>query len=308
MYLGKKVDLLVTYVNFKDEKWKDDYEKTARVRLDPAMMERFRSFGTLRYLFRGIDAFMPYVDRVILIVAYQTQVPKWVNQDKVLVLTHDKFIPATHLPTFNSCTIESMFYRINGLNPYIIYTNDDIYPIKESTIDDFFTQSLPNTHFKFYGGYSRENLFRVQCKNGADLIYNTLTRKRLIDNKENPKFFKPDHCMSALTHETLKTVGYLVGDEMRKSSTPFRSPRNVNQHIYLYYQYFTNKYYNKVIDYKYDTFRNGIDSICDDILHPEHKFVCINDDGLTSDQYEGAKTKVQHALKSRLPNKCKYEI
>lgn len=308
MYLGKKVDLLITYVNFKDTKWQADYEKVAKVRVNPGMMERFRSFGTLRYLLRGVDKFMPYVDRVILIVAYETQVPKWVNRNNVTIITHDKFIPATHLPTFNSCTIESQFHRISGLNPYIIYTNDDIYPVMPSEIDDFYTQSLPNTHFKFYRGYSKENLFRQQCKNGADLIYSILKKKRLIDDtKVNPTFFKPDHCMSALTHETLKTVGYLCGDELRKISTAFRSLKNINQHIYLYYQYFTDKYYDKVIDYKYTTFSDGIDSVCNDILNPEHKFLCLNDSGLLSDQYEDAKMKVQHALRKRLPDACKYE-
>lgn len=308
MYLGKKVDLLITYVNFKDDRWKADYEKTAHCRVNPGMMERFRSFGTLRYLLRGVDKFMPYVDRVILIVAYESQVPKWVSRANVTVITHDKFIPTMNLPTFNSCTIEAFFHRINGLNPYIIYTNDDIYPVMPSEIDDFYTQSLPNTNFKFYRGYGKDNMFRQQCKNGADLIYNTLKKKRLIDDsKENPRFFKPDHCMSALTHETLRTVGYLCGEELRKSASPFRSFKNINQHVYLYYQYFTDKYFDKVIDYKYDTFRNGIDSVCDDILHPSHKFVCINDDGCPGDKYEDAKMKVQHALRQILPNKCRYE-
>lgn len=308
MYLGKKVDLLITYVNFKDDRWKIDYEKVAKTRVNPAMMERFRSFGTLRYLLRGVAEFMPYVDRVILIVAYESQVPKWVNRNTVEILTHDKFIPALYLPTFNSCTIESMFYRISDLNPYIIYTNDDIYPVKPSTIEDFYTNSLPNIHFKFYKGFSKDNLFRQQCKNGANLIFSTLKKKRLIDDsKENPKFFKPDHCMSAMTHETLRSVGYLVGDDLRKTLSPFREFGNVNQHIYLYYQYFMDKYYEQAIDYKYVTFQNGIDSVCNDILHPEHKFLCINDDGCTSGQYEDFKTKVQHALKTILPKTCKYE-
>lgn len=309
MYLDKKVDLIITYVNYKDDKWKADYEKVAKVRVNDGMMERFRSFGTLRYLLRGVAKYMDYIDRIILVVAYETQVPKWVNRNTVTVITHDKFIPATHLPTFNSCTIESSFHRIAGLNPYIIYSNDDIFPLMPSIIEDFYTQSLPNTHFKFYRGFSKENMFRQQCKNGANLIYDVLKKKRLMDErKENPVFFKPDHCMSAMTHETLKTVGYLVGDELRKSCSPFRSFKNINQHIFLYYQYFMDKCYNKVIDYDYITFVNGIDNVCNDILNPRHKFICLNDAGLMSDQYEQAKVKVQHALRTRLPEKCKYEV
>jgi len=308
MYLGKKVDLLITYVNFKDEKWRNDYTKVAHTKMNPVIAARFRSFGTLRYLIRGVAKFMPYVDRVVLIVSSETQVPKWINKNAVEILTHDKFMPLINIPTFNSCAIESCFHRINNLDPYIIYTNDDIYPIAPSTIDDFFTQSLPNTNFKFYKGYGKDNMFRQQCKNGADLIYNTLKKKRLIsETKENPKFFKPDHCMSAMTFDTLRTVGYLCGEELRRSLTTFRSMNNINQHIYLYYQYFTEKYYNKPIDYTYVTFQNGIESICNEIINPMHKFICINDNGLSESEYDSIKTKLQFALKSVLPEKCKYE-
>lgn len=309
MYLGEKVDLLVTYVNYKDSQWIADYEKVAHTRLNAVTEARFRSFGTLRYLFRGIDKFMPYVDEVILIVSKETQVPKWVNKSVVRVITHDKFIPANDIPTFNSCTIESAFHRIPGLDPYIIYTNDDIFPIKESTVEDFFTNGLPNIGFKFYKGYGKNNMFRQQCKNGATLIFNTLKSKHLMDKrKENPPFFKPDHCMTAMTLDTLKTVGYLCGEEMRKCSTPFRSMKNVNQHIYLYYQYFTDKYYDKKMDYKYITFQNGIDSIVDNICNPDVKFLCINDDGLLGKDYDKTKAAIQNALKTRLPNHCRFEI
>lgn len=308
MYLGEKVDLIITYVNFKDTKWIADYEKTAKIKVNPAMMERFRSFGTLRYLLRGVDKFMPYVDRVVLVVSSETQVPKWADKSKLTIITHDKFIPLTLLPTFNSCTIESFLHRIVGLNPYIIYTNDDIYPIMPSTIEDFYTNGLPNTNFKFYKGYGKGNMFRQQCKNGADLIYNALKKKRLIpETKENPKFFKPDHCTSALTFDTLKTVGYYCGEDMRKVATPFRSMRNINQHIYLYYQYFTEKYNAKPIDYEYVTFVNGLDYITKSIEHPKHKFICLNDTGLTSTEYNYAKSCVQKSLSKLLPDKSKFE-
>ena len=306
MYLGEKVDLLITYVNYKDKAWQADYEQTAHTKVNPAMMERFRSFGTLRYLLRGIDNFMPYVDRVILIVSALSQVPKWVDQNKVKIVVHDDYIPAIKTPTFNSCTIETFFYRIKDLNPYIIYTNDDTYPLKESVAEDFFTNGIPNAHFKFYTKIPRDNMFRTQCKNGADMIFNALKEHNLV-TKENPVFFKPDHCMTALKRDTLDAVGKLCGDSMYKTTTPFRSMLNVNQHIYLYYQYFIGNYVEQATDYEYATFSNGLDYICDHIRKPKHAFMCLNDSGLTSYEYDNAKEIVQNALRALLPEKSRFE-
>lgn len=307
MYLGKKVDLIITYVNCNDQNWKNEYEIAAHTRAIPAMMERFRSFGTLRYLFRGIDKYMSFVDRAILIVSSESQIPNWLNRDNVRIVLHSDYISPLSIPTFNSCTIESFFFRLDDLNDFIIYTNDDIYPLMSTTAEDFFTDGVPNTHFKFYRGYDKNNTFRQQCKNGANMIFDALTMARLIENKENPKFFKPDHCMSAMTIDTIRTVGQLCGEDIRKAATPFRGFRNVNQHIYLYYQYFTDKYCDKAIDYEYITFNDGLDRVVKTILNPRHKLLCINDSGLYSCDYDNAKRAIQKALSKVLPNKSKFE-
>lgn len=307
MYLGEKVDLIITYVNYKDKNWQKDYEEVARTRVNPAMMERFRSFGTLRYLLRGVDKFMPYVDRVILIVSKRSQLPHWLNEENVKVVLHEDYIPAIKLPTFNSCTIETYFYRLKDLNPYVIYTNDDIYPLQMSTPEEFFTDGIPNTHFKFYAKLQKDNIFRRQCKNGADMIFNVL-KETGWTKKDNPIFFKPDHCMSAMKRETFESVGNLCGEQIHKTTTPFRSIKNVNQHIYLYYQYFMGLCFEQATDYEYVTFNNGIDYICDHIRNPRHNFMCLNDDGLMSADYDTAKHTIQKAFSILLPEKSRFEL
>ena len=46
------MDIVITYVDGNDPVWKKDYEKHTNV---PVMQKRFRDWGTLKYLLRGIE-------------------------------------------------------------------------------------------------------------------------------------------------------------------------------------------------------------------------------------------------------------
>ena len=82
-------------------------KKTSVVEHNNAVCEgRFRNWGTLKYVMRGISENMPFIDKIILIVSDHHQVPKWINTDFVKVVYHKDFIPSKYLPTFNSRTIE----------------------------------------------------------------------------------------------------------------------------------------------------------------------------------------------------------
>ena len=45
------MDIVITYVNGLDPVWQQDYERYTNI---PILEKRFRDWGTLRYLFRGI--------------------------------------------------------------------------------------------------------------------------------------------------------------------------------------------------------------------------------------------------------------
>ena len=67
------IDLIITYVNCADQNWVRDYIRTTKTHNPTA--ERFRSWGTLKYLLRGIEKYMPFVRNVVLIVARKSQIP-----------------------------------------------------------------------------------------------------------------------------------------------------------------------------------------------------------------------------------------
>ena len=77
------MDIVITYVNGLDPIWQKDYEQHTNT---PILEKRFRDWGTLRYLFRGIEKNMPFIRKVFLVVACESQVPEWINQEEVHIV------------------------------------------------------------------------------------------------------------------------------------------------------------------------------------------------------------------------------
>ena len=130
------MDIVITYVDGNDPLWREDYERCLNV---PLLNKRYRDWGTLRYLFRGIEKYMPYIRNVYLVVSRESQLPAWIS-DKVIPVLHRDIIPSRLLPVFNSAAIEMFLHRIPGLDEEYIYFNDDCFPIMESRPEDFFLQ------------------------------------------------------------------------------------------------------------------------------------------------------------------------
>ena len=187
------IDVIISYVNSADTQWIQAYTKATNTH-NPASV-RYRAWGTLKYLLRGIDQYMPFIRQVILIVAMPSQVPIWLDTTKVRVVYHSDYIPKQFLPTFNSCTIESYLWNIPDLAEHIIYFNDDMFPIGSMTEDDFFTGDKPNIKFTEPDFYSERNIFRNQCRSGIDLI----TKVLQLPAFEQGKIIRPAHVPTALT-------------------------------------------------------------------------------------------------------------
>ena len=90
----EKIDFVITWVDGSDEKWiakKREYERR-QAETEQAGDVRYREWGLLPYLFRGIERYAPWVNHVFLVT--DGQIPKWLNTDhpKVSVVYHDRFI------------------------------------------------------------------------------------------------------------------------------------------------------------------------------------------------------------------------
>ena len=104
---------------------------------------RYRDNGFLKYWFRGVEAFAPWVNHVFFITCDQH--PKWLNtkHPKLICINHKDYIPDIFLPTFNANTIEMNLHRIHGLSEHFVYFNDDMFLVKPISEDFFFREGKP---------------------------------------------------------------------------------------------------------------------------------------------------------------------
>ncbi len=295
------IDAVIPYVDVDDLAWQEDFRDA--VGASSMVPNRYRSWGTLQYLFRGIAEYMPYIKTVFLIVARDSQVPAWLNRENVRVVYHKDFIPEEFLPTFNSCTIESFLYRIKDLSEHFVYFNDDIFPINPSSPSDFFTGDRPHLRFRVHFNYDPHHTFRCQCRAGMDLITNMLG----ADPYPRGEIISLDHSIFPILKSSAQRVGEACTDAIRQSISSLRQPKNLNQYMYHYYQYFTEAYVEDFCPYVYMEVSDSIDMLRQIVNIDKIKFVCLNDmSDLTN--YEAIRDDLQSILGEKFPNSCKYEV
>ena len=138
------IDFVVLWVDDADPVWRAKKAQfTGKEMAEGNSDVRYRDWNTLKYWFRGVEKFAPWVRYVYFVT--DDQKPEWLNLEhpKLKWVKHTDFIPEEYLPTFNSHTIEWNMHRIAGLSENFVYFNDDMYLIKETKPEDFFVNNLP---------------------------------------------------------------------------------------------------------------------------------------------------------------------
>ena len=104
---------------------------------------RYRDCGLLKYWFRAIEKFAPWVGRVFFVTCGQK--PEWLDDSnpRLRLVNHADYIPAEHLPTFHSNTIELNLHRIGDLSEHFVLFNDDVFLLRPVAPDFFFRDGLP---------------------------------------------------------------------------------------------------------------------------------------------------------------------
>lgn len=138
------IDFVVSWVDDSDPLWRAKKARyTGPEEHEGNTEARYRDWGTLKYWFRGVEKFAPWVRYVYFIT--DDQKPAWldVSHPKLKWVKHTDYIPAEYLPTFNSHTIEWNLHRIHGLSEHFVYFNDDVFLINDVKPGDFFAEGLP---------------------------------------------------------------------------------------------------------------------------------------------------------------------
>lgn len=292
------MDIVITYVDGLDPEWQRLYEQYTST---PILEKRFRDWGTLKYLFRGIQTNMPFIRKVHLVVSSESQIPKWINCQEVNVVLHSDIIPEEYLPTFNCNPIEMHLHRIEGLDEEFLYFNDDMFPMQRCQPTDFFRGGkgvirMTRHLFTF-------DMFKKICRNSSRVAYNALGKRSACF------FLRPQHICSPMLKSECEELYAKVEPTIRASISRVRTGENLNQYMFIDYMYLKGKIINEPISKKH--FSVGIVSaskLHKFITQPTHKMACVNDVQLSEERYVELHKILHDAFNELFPEKSKYEI
>ncbi len=292
------MDIVITYVNGLDPLWQQDYAAAVG---GTALTKRFRDWGTLKYLLRGIEKNMPFVENVFLLVSRESQVPGWVDRKALHVVLHEDIIPEKYLPTFNSTTIEMFLHRIQGLAEEYIYFNDDIFPVREVRPDEFFRDGkvcvFHRTH-RFGSG-----LYRCQVRNSDALA------RKAAGLPASVKYIRPQHTCSAMLKSECEELWSSVPGEIEASLSPTRTERNLNQYLFSdWFLYRGRTVREKISNVHFSLAFAGARRIAAFIASPTSTMMGVNDVKLSDTRYRKCREALLNAFEKAFPQKSRFEL
>lgn len=329
-----EIDFVVTWVDMDDPKWKADFAKhSGKIdNLKNEMTEaRFRDHGLLRYWFRGLEKFAPWVRKVHFVTCGQK--PEWLNIDhpKLQLVNHSDYIPSQYLPVFNSTLIESYIHRIPDLAEHFVYFNDDFFIINHLTQERFFTNGLPNDIAAFRHN-SGIGLWSKTLKNNIRLI-NERFDKREVLSRDHDKWFHPSYGKRSRLTRLLKPYGKFITLITPHNAQPFLKSTFEEVWDYAGKQLTAvsvNRFRN-TSDYTPELFRtwqicrsnfNPYNTYKDTKMFPlilkskqavraieeqQYKLICLNDNGHIRN-YEAVMEQLNKAFQTILPEKSDFEL
>ena len=284
------MDAVITYVDGNDPVWRKSFAQAVGV---PAIEKRYRDWGTLVYLVRGIRRYMPFIRKIFLVVSGESQVPSWVSGSDVRVVLHSEIIPQRFLPVFNSTAIEMFLHRIPGLGEQFVYFNDDMFPVRHTREEEFYVEGKSVIGFRKH--LFPFGLYKQQTRN-ADLL-----ARKALGMAPGPLFVRPQHTCSPMQKSACEEVYARIGDELDASISPLREKYNVNQYVFLDYLYYGGRTVKDaaISNLHLSLAVKSADQVCDAILNPRTSFVCINDVKLSEPQYLEMKTRILEAFEKK---------
>lgn len=327
------IDFVIPWVDGSDENWIKLFNKYAPPEKKKALdfsPERYRDYGLLKYWFRGVEKFAPYVRKVHFIT--NGQKPEWLNLEnqKLHWVKHSDYIHAEYLPVFSSHPIELYMHNINDLAEHFVYFNDDFFLTAPTTQDFFFKNGLPCD-------YAISNIQTPQRTVMRSIVMNDLTeinkhfKKREYIKKcpfkyINPKYGKmnirtlacllwkettgfqnfhlPQPYLKSTLDEVWEKCPEILTETMRSR---FRSENDVNQWLFRYWQLCKGDFYpiNPKKDRKYFELNMDIEEICSAIKKQKYKEIVLND--AKCEDFEERMKKIVGAFDSILPEKSGFE-
>lgn len=333
---AQPIDFVIAWVDGADAHWQQTKAGYQGERADDGLCrwndgaERYRDWGTLRYWFRAVEAYAPWVRRIHLVTC--GQIPPWLNlaHPKLQLVEHRDYIPANYLPTFNSHCIETNLHRIPGLSEQFVYFNDDMFLTSPVSPTDFFRRGLPcgsailapvqlvqngiraeindlyviNAHFD-KGIAIAQNLAKwfAPCY-GKEMVKTLL----LLPFHRFPGF-RVSHLPNAYLKHTFSQVWEAAAQVLAETCRHrFRTSTDVNQWLFEYWQYASGTFAARSpsIGAAFEG-QAQLNAACEAIVHQRKPMICVND-AIDIVDFSAAKEKLAAAFTHILPRRSAFEL
>lgn len=332
------IDIIIPWVDGSDPEWqaeKEKYMQKTEADADANSIVRYQSWDNLQYLFRGIEKFMPWVNKVYFVT--WGHLPEFLNADcpKLQIVRHEDFIPKEYLPTFNANVIESNFHRIEGLSENYIYFNDDMFPLTSIAETYYFkndkvcdeaveTPIIPvdigpisswgcaarannvlfiNKHFK------KQEVIKKNRKKWFTLAYGPLLKRNIVMRYwHNFAGFHDPHVPSAFKKQSLKEIWDVDYDLMNAvGKNRFRSYNDVTQYMVRYWQLCKGDFYpRRTLGKCFYVDMNNYKYVAEGIRTQKWQMICMNEN-CEGEEFEKIKIEIAEAFETILPEKCSFE-
>lgn len=329
--MNEKIDFIIAWVDDNDREWQMQRNKYAGKNPEDLAEYRFRDWWTLKYLFRWIEKFTPWVNNVFFVTC--GHYPSWLNlnNSKLKFIKHEDYIPKEYLPTFNANTIELNFHRIKDLSENFVYFNDDMFVINYMKESDFFENWIPKQIAWLSAIPSWDEIFWHLILNDINLINRHFSYKEVL-SKNKKKWYNLWYSIRVLAqtiflqnYPTLSWLYYhhlpnpLLKSTMHKlwdkefdvldisSITKFRTKDDVNQYIFSRYDIMSWNFIPwESSVWHWFAIDNNNKKIINSIVNQKYKMICINDSSSNFD-FDKAKEEIISAFEKILPEKSSFE-
>ena len=328
------IDFVITWVNMDDPKWQKIFEEFSGKSLNEknsVSKARFRDQGFLKYWFRGVENFAPWVNKIHFITCGQK--PEWlnINNPKINLVNHEDYMPKQILPCFNSAVIERYLHKIPDLSEHFVYFNDDFFIINNVEQERFFKNGLPCdiAAFQYNPVWSQ---WYKRIKNNIIIINKHFDKKEVM-NKFSDKWYnkiygkkarwnyilkfydkfitlRVPHNAQPYLKSTFEEVWNVAEKELTKASeNKFRSTTDLTPELFRTWQICKGNFepYNTYSDTKMFPLLIKSKQAIAAVKNQSYKLVCLNDN-IHIRNYEQVMKNIQDAFESILPEKSSFEI
>lgn len=323
------IDFVIPWVNDSDPLWQaaySSYSDQEDKRYNKSG-ERFRDWGLLRFFFRSVEKYAPWVRTVHFITC--GHYPEWldINHPKLNFVKHADYIPQEYLPTFCANTIELNLHRIKELSEHFVYFNDDMFLSAPTLPSDFFMNGLPrDLGLRNYIGLYEQGHVELNNVNliNKNLEFHDSYKKNIwkwynyrygLQAARNIFFIRyKDFTGAKITHlpaPFLKSSFFEVwdacGDALHETSLrKFRNIADVNQWLIKEWQLVNGNFFPQNMRYGRYMLANEVDTISRVLTKQRYKTICVND--CDWKDISRLKNELQAVFSTAFPEKSSFEL